>query len=181
MFCPKCGLQQVSEAARFCPRCGLPLTAVAEMVANDGQWPAYLAVPGQGVSPRKRGLRQGAALMLAGPFLAALFGVMNAVVGTKEELALVGLLCFLLGLLRIIYAFFEEKAPTGYAAVAPPAYAPPQLDPRQHAAALPPTSAPPARGFFAGRRDTAQVAPPQSVTDGTTRLLDTDSDSPRGR
>ena len=180
MFCPKCGLQQVTDVVRFCPRCGLPLGGVIELVANDGQWPSYLALPAQGVSPRKRGLRQGGALMLVGVFLAPMFGVMNLLFGTQEELALLGLLVFLLGFLRIIYAFFEDKTPAAQPASLP-AYAPPTSQPQFNAAprsaALPPTSTPPARGLFGRRRDTAEVAPPASVTDNTTRLLEIDHDT----
>ena len=36
MFCPRCSHQQISDYALFCSKCGFKLSAVKELVANDG-------------------------------------------------------------------------------------------------------------------------------------------------
>lgn len=36
MFCPRCSNQQTSDSARYCTKCGFQISAVKELVANDG-------------------------------------------------------------------------------------------------------------------------------------------------
>src|ERR1700754_5223150 len=64
MFCPQCGLRQTSNEARFCSSCGFQLHVVTEIMKTGGQLTRRPPVPGQ-LSPRSKGLRQGAMMMLS--------------------------------------------------------------------------------------------------------------------
>jgi hypothetical protein len=184
MFCPKCGQSQVSDEVRFCSRCGFALGVVAPLLTNHGV--SHVGAPlvaAQGVSPRRKGIRQGGKLMLFGTFLIAFLAVFVELTGFPDEFPLVGVLVFLAGFLRMIYAFlFEDKTPAAVAPIHPTGqtFAPQQFDPRAQPGALPPAEFRPAPSFFAPRTDTAEIATPPSVTDHTTRLLD-DQNEPRER
>jgi hypothetical protein len=184
MFCPKCGQSQVSDEVRFCSRCGLALGGVAEVVANNGLLPAPLLAPGNApgaMSPRRKGVRQGGALVLVGVFLIPMLAILHAAIRFPTELTLFGVLAVLAGLLRLLYAvIFEDKSPAAHAAQPYPTTAPGQFDPRARVGALPPGDFQPAPSFFAPRSDTAEIPVPPSVTDHTTRLLGHEND-PRER
>lgn len=193
MFCPNCGQRQVSNEARFCPACGFPLEVVGEVLAHGGrlqQRPPQPQGP-VGLSPRQKGIRQGAMLMLTVMLvvpLLAIFGVaLLRLPGELVALAAVGLP--VAGLLRIFYALmFESNAPFLPAATQQAYMPPPTIPnyvgtPQQQSHALPPrhfTPTPmPARPQ---RYNTGElVEPPRaSITDHTTRLLDKQPDeSPR--
>ncbi len=187
MFCPNCGQRQVSNEARFCPACGFPLEGVSELLAHGGRlhWrpPQQTGTPE--LSPRQKGIRQGAMVMLttllAVPFL-AIFGVaMLDLPGEFVALAAVGLP--VLGFLRIMYALlFESNGPALPAAPPQPSYMPPPTIPNylgapppQQSHTLPPRQATPIpTPARPPRYNTGElVEPPRaSVTDHTTRLLD---------
>ena len=129
MFCPQCGQQQVSGDIRFCSRCGLPLNVVAEVLAAGGALPsnAFAMHGGGRLSPRQRGVRQGAMLMLSTMLLVPLMAIITSFITGGEEffIPIVAISCFVGGLLRIIYALmFEEKFSPGVP-VAVPQYVPP--------------------------------------------------------
>src|SRR3954470_20889760 len=153
MFCPQCGQRQVSNEARFCPACGFPLEVVGELMAGGGRlhWrPPPQPVGTPELSPRQKGIRQGAMLMLLTLLvvpLLAIFGVaMLNLPGEMVALAAVGLPVG--GFLRIMYALlFESNAPALPAAPRP-AYVPPPAIPNylgtptpQHSHTLPPRQA----------------------------------------
>ena len=192
MFCPQCGQRQVSSEARFCPACGFALEVVGELLANGGRlqhWrPPQQSGP-QELSPRQKGIRQGAMIMLtvllAVPLL-AIFGVGLAnLPGEIVALAAVGLPIG--GFLRIMYALlFESNTPALPTAPQTP-YVPPQAIPNylgappQQSQALPPRQSTPIPAPARPQRfDTGElVEPPRaSVTDHTTRLLDKQPDEP---
>jgi len=192
MFCPNCGQRQVSNEARFCPACGFPQEVVGELVANGGRLPWRPPQPSapQELSPRQKGIRQGAMIMLSVLLfvpLLAIFGV--ALLGLPGEivaLAAVGLPVG--GFLRIMYALlFESNAPALPAApqtaYAPPPTIPNYLGTPQQAHALPPRQGTPipAPQRPPQRYNTGELAEPPraSVTDHTTRLLDKQPDEPR--
>jgi hypothetical protein len=185
MFCPKCGQSQVSDALRFCSRCGFALVGVAELLTSGGvstTTPHMNAAGGaQSLSPRRKGMRQGSALMLVGAFLMPMIAMLHPLIGLKGEYSLIGVLIFLVGLLRLLIAvIFEDKSPTMLQGT--PHYAPPnaqgQFDPRAQASALATGEFRPAQGLFARRVDTSEIPqPPTSVTDHTTRLLADREDS----
>jgi len=156
------------------------------LLANRGMLPHYPIPEGdQKISPRKKGVKQGALLFLLGvllvPILAVFASYAPGRVGTVFEFftILSALLCFTGGPLRMLFAaIFEEGAPTRQF-LTPPSYAPPPIPPPPAArvSALPPASVNPA-SQWRPRPQTAEILQPSSVTDHTTRLLDkSDSDT----
>src|SRR6266446_9725621 len=179
MFCLRCGQQQVTDALRFCSRCGFPMEGAMILLANRGLLPHYPVPEGeQKISPRRRGVKQGALLMLIGAVLVPLMGVFSAFAPGRIELmfeffaALSAILCFVGGPLRMLFAaLFEEGAPPRQF-VPPSAYAPPAIPPPVRVTALPQATATPTVGWRARPQTAEIVAPPSVVTDHTTRLLE---------
>jgi hypothetical protein len=177
MFCPQCGQQQSSDGARFCARCGFQLEAVAGLLTTGGVPPVesmmqYEPAP---ATPRRKGVRLGGKLMLFGIFLGPALAMLSQLIGTPEELGLLGVMVFMAGMLRLIYALIFEDGPFRRSKLQPQAYAPPaptQFAPPYQASALPPSQSMPARGYVSPRTDTAEILYRPSVTEGTTRLLD---------
>lgn len=187
MYCPKCGQSQVSAEVRFCSRCGFPLAGVAELLLTGGMLPVHMAhnesTGSKPMSPRRRGVKQGAALLLASIFLVPFFGILHEVIGTPEEFMILGALGAMAAILRIIFAaFFEEGAPQATHFTPQPQrfYAPPQAPPPHINAAvqemLPPASQQGVPTYRQPQVDTGQLNHPPSVTDHTTRLLDKQTD-----
>ncbi|HEV3471413.1 MAG TPA: zinc ribbon domain-containing protein [Pyrinomonadaceae bacterium] len=174
MFCPECGQQQASDEVRFCSRCGFQLAGVTGLLATRGALPAgAVPAPAAAETPRRRGVRQGAKLLLFGIFLAAILGILSEVSrgSLPEELPAIGAVIFLGGLLRIIYAALFEDGPYRQQAAPHPAYVPPAAPPAR-GPELPPARSIPARDYAAPRADTSEISYRPSVTEGTTRLLD---------
>lgn len=185
MYCPHCGTQQASNEVRFCSRCGFPLHAVAEILANGGNPPALAANSnGKKLTSRQKGIRQGAMLMLSTLLVVPLVAIISVFIFHRPQifvpLAAIG--CFIGGLLRIMYALLIEdnttvsneplnapRAPAALSNSTPPAYL---NAPRQSFIQSPPQnlSAP---VYQPPRRDTGELVPPPSVTENTTRLLET--------
>jgi hypothetical protein len=184
MYCPQCGQQQVSEVIRFCSRCGFPLEGVTQLLASGGALAAYLPAEGpKQMSPKRKGVKQGALLLLIGALLVPIMWVFSAfTVGIFSEgfqmlAALFALLCFVGGPLRMLYAaLFEEGAPSrpmlqprsSYIAPALPQAAQSRMN------VLPPAAANPMSAWR--RPNTAELVNPPSVTEHTTRLLDQKND-----
>jgi hypothetical protein len=175
----------VSAEVRFCSRCGFPLVAVNDLLATGGSLPVH-AVSNQSfspppISPRRRGVKQGAALLLVGIFLIPFFGILHETIGLPLEFMAISVIVIMAAVLRLIFAiFFEEAAPrTPPQFAAPPqAYTPP-IASRLHAPAqesLPPAPPQGVPSYRQPQVDTAQIMHPPSVTDHTTRLLDKQSD-----
>lgn len=182
MFCPQCGQQQVSDAARFCSRCGFQLAAVSGLLATGGRGaavtePTFEAVPAP-PSPKRKGAQQGGKAMLAGAFLIPALAIMSELIGTPEELALIGVIAFIGGLFRLLYALIFEDGPYRQHLQRQPAYTPqPQFaPPPREVSALPPPQSQPARAYAPPRPDTSELAYRPSVTEGTTRLLEREPD-----
>ena len=180
MFCPQCGQQQVSDAARFCSRCGFQLVAVSGLLATGGRGaapePAFEAVPAP-PSPKRKGVQLGGKLMLSGMFLGPALAALSEIIGTPEELGLVGVIVFMAGLFRLLYALLFEDGPYRRHLQRQQAYVPqPQFAPPREVSALPPPQAQPARGYAPPRQDTSELAYRPSVTEGTTRLLERERD-----
>jgi hypothetical protein len=164
---------------RFCARCGFPMEGTMHLLANGGLIPQYTSgVEQKGPSPRRRGVKQGALLMLIGAILVPIFGVMSSFAPGRLEnvfaffAALSAIICFLGGPLRMLFAgIFEEGAPPKSQFMMSNPYAPPVIAAPQARVSLPPAAvnrAPPWRQ----RPQTAEMQQPPSVTDNTTRLLD---------
>ena len=191
MFCPNCGQRQVSNESRFCPACGFPLEAVGELLANGGRlhWRPPQPTGPQEMTPRQKGIRQGAMVMLTTllvvPFL-AIFGV--AMLNMPGELVALGAVGLpILGFLRIIYALLFETSAPALPAAPQPSYVPPPAipnylgTPQQQSHVLPPRQSTPIPTPARPQRyNTGElVEPPRaSVTDHTTRLLDKQPEEP---
>ena|SRR2546425_403880 len=179
MYCPQCGQQQVSEVVRFCSRCGFPLEGVIHLLASGGTLPVYQAAEGRReMSARRKGVRQGASLMLVGAILVPLLGVLDGFARGPSLLdvlvPLAAILFFVGGPLRMLYAALFEEGAAPRTILSASSYVPPQFQspPLQgRAALLSPGTANPATGWRS-RPNTAELVHPPSVTENTTRLLD---------
>ncbi len=182
MFCPQCGQQQPSEELRFCSRCGFPLHGVVQLLATGGQplVPQMQGMPRQR-SPRYEGVKQGVSLFLIGMVLVPLVAVFSTLILRRPEMFVppVAIICFVGGLMRIIYALIFQEGAKSMAQYEPPAYIPPAVPQQQQMSggaarlgALPPQRTVPASGWR--RPDTAELVQPPSVTENTTKLLDRD-------
>src|SRR5205814_7695063 len=100
------------------------------------------------ISPRRKGVKQGAVLLLSGAVIVPILGVLASFSNAAFPqilAALAAIICFVGGPFRMLYAaLFEEGAPRRLPVYGPP---PPvgvpqqqQFGPRQNAAALPPPS-----------------------------------------
>jgi hypothetical protein len=177
MYCPQCGQQQLSDNVRFCSRCGFLLEGVSTVLASGGMVPArYVQAGNKAMSPRSKGVRQGAMLMLSTALIVPILAILTVnLFGNPEVIVpLAAIVCFVGGLLRILYALIMEDAnppidvgqATGYAqgygshletSVRP---------------SLPPAS--PSPVGWRPRPNTAEIYQPPSITENTTRLLDKD-------
>ncbi len=178
MYCPKCGQQQPSGNVHFCSRCGFRLDSVSELLAC-----ASLVTPeattqsrSQSLSPRKKGVRQGAKLLFTSVVLLPIFFALAIFINGPAPL-MVPLTIFLAGLTRMLYSrLFGEDGTPGYKQpLTPRQSAPPRsfgLPP-----SLPPSQSVRVADSITKRADTAEMMPRGSVTENTTKLIDKASDS----
>jgi hypothetical protein len=184
MYCPQCGQQQVSDAIRFCSKCGFLLEGVAVVVASGGMLPArYIQPRNQQLSPRSKGVRQGAMLMLSTLLIVPLVSIISVFfLGSPEVIIpITAIFCFVGGLLRILYAVLMEDATPQMDHNQMSSYSQPsvpQIDHSVRNAALPPASANTGTRWRP-RVNTAELYQPPSITENTTRLLD--KEGPKGR
>ena len=153
------------------------LEGVAVVLASGGQVPMGYVQPGNvKLSPRSKGVRQGALMMLSTLLLVPLVAIItvNFLEPLEFLIAVTAIVCFVGGLLRILYALLMEDAypvtsvdhVAGYAATGVP-----QVDTSARNVALPPASVNPAPSWRP-RPNTAEIYQPPSITENTTRLLD---------
>ena len=183
MYCPQCGQQQVSDVTRFCSRCGFLLEGVAVVLAAGGQVPMRYIQPGSTkLSPRSKGIRQGAMLMLSTILVVPIVSIISVfIIGHPEIVVpITAITLFVGGLLRILYALLmEESYPStdvNHVGYAPTGMS--HLDASVRNAALPPASAN-AVPSWRPRPNTAEIYQPPSITENTTRLLDKDDPNRR--
>jgi len=180
MYCPNCGQERLTDATNFCSRCGYLLTGTAELLKKGGS----LAVSDSSKtpSPRSRGVKQGAFMMILGVELFPIIGILATFLFRMTPwpagIVLFGL--FFGGLVRIAYALmFEEKAPVGLPPAATLRIGENQLSGQSSNPKLPPASfVPPETGRTGRWLDTNELEP-HSVTDSTTKLLEIEDDGPR--
>ncbi len=179
MYCPQCGQQQVSDSLRFCSRCGFPLEGVLQLLGSGGALPFYQPSGPREMSARRKGVRQGAALFLAGAVLVPMLGVFYSFTNGPNLLdilvPLAAIIFFLGGLMRMLFAAIFEEAVPKHHHIVTTSYAPP---PVSQLGAHAPSALPPARNnpatSWRSRPITSEVRQPSSVTENTTRLLDKD-------
>jgi hypothetical protein len=183
MYCPQCGQQQASEEMRFCSRCGFPLGVITQVLAQGG----VLAIgdaesQGRKMSPRQRGVRQGAMLMLSALLVVPLMVFAVLLFHSDFLIPLIPLsavVCVVGGFIRIAYALmFDDAAPPAAlnASTVAPAmpFASAQLNaPVRGNAALPPAQEMVMPSTDWRRRpETSEIVQPPSVTENTTKLLE---------
>src|SRR6266705_3947312 len=146
MFCLRCGQQQTSDTMRFCSRYGFLLEGAMVLLSHGGMIPQYSASSDEKKnSARRKGVKQGALLMLIGAVLVPLLAAFGSYAPGRIPVVfeffatLAAIICFVGGPLRILYAaLFEEGAQPR---LAPPvSYAPPVITapPTPRLSALPP-------------------------------------------
>ena len=165
---------------RFCARCGFPLEGAMVLLAHGGMLPRYEAAGGgPTISPRRKGVKQGALLMLIGAVLVPLLGIFSSFAPGRISVAFeffaaaAAVFCFVGGPLRMLFAaLFEEGAPPQQF-VMPASYGSPAMPPTPvRLAALPQATATPTVGWRARPQTAEIVQPPSVVMDHTTRLLE---------
>ena len=150
-----------------------------QLLAHGGMLPFYEPPGEKTISPRRRGVKQGASLMLLGALIVPVFGVLSAFAPGRLDnvfaffAALSAVLCFLGGPLRMLFAaIFEEGAPASHHLTPQTSYRVPPAMPPARAPALPPAAAANPASQWRQRPDTGEIHPRASVTDSTTQLLD---------
>jgi hypothetical protein len=178
MFCPKCGQQQLSEETKFCSRCGFLLTAVWDLVSNNGlSNQTSVARTDNAISPRKKGIKRGGKLLMLGLIIVPLLVIFSALFQLHPALVIaVSILTFWGGILRMIYARLFESAYPNEIDVERETLSFAKKILGKKTNALPPQSisvssyAPPAASNW---RDTNDLPQP-SVIENTTKLLEKD-------
>ena len=142
----------------------------------------YLAPGSRKLSPRSKGVRQGAVMMLSTILIVPIVSIISVfILGYPEVIIpLAAISLFVGGLVRILYALIMEDAVApmefqqmaGYASPTVP-----QFDRSVRNAALPPPSVNPTTSWR--RPNTAEIYQPPSITENTTRLLD--KEDPKNR
>lgn len=171
MYCPRCGQQQVSDDTRFCSRCGLPISGLAEWVAGGGvPVGREEAVPAASASPRRKGTRRGAKLMFLSGVLTPIFFVLGLLVDHPFPLV-VPFTIFFAGLSWLLYArIFGEELPPAKSRQGQPS----RLGGASGGTALPPAANAGINIMGGQPVRTAELVKPPSVTEHTTKLLDSD-------
>ena len=153
------------------------MVGVSQLVANGGALPHALVKPQPiKMSERKRGLKQGAVLMLSGFIIVPILGIISAALNAEPVLmAIVAILTFLGGLLRMIYAMlFESKAVEAQNESIFPEFVGKRISPNKQVNSLPPAENIPNPNYIppvVNWRDTNDLAAPSSVTEETTKLF----------
>ncbi len=114
MFCPRCGQEQVTSETKFCSRCGFLLTGVQELIYNNGlPIQTLVASENKGMSPRKKGFKQGGQLLFLCLILVPIIAIISGALNFSPALSVItGILTFWGGILRILYArVFESNEP----------------------------------------------------------------------
>jgi hypothetical protein len=171
MYCPQCSQEQTAGEMRFCSRCGFPLTIVSQLVANGGALAGFDTEGKRQLSPREKGARWGALLMIISGVLFPIVMLLTAMKHDAAVLFFPVLLIFLAGLARLLYAKLlqpntpmqkEIPAASGQRIAQ-------QLNPAPHSGLAANESV-----HVSNWRqpiDTSEMAQPPSVTDNTTKLL----------
>jgi hypothetical protein len=168
MYCPQCSQEQVAEEMRFCSRCGFPLKIVSELVRNGGALAGFDPEARGQLSPRQRGVRWGAILMILSVLLIPLAGMAAAMKEDFFVLFVPVFLIFAVGLVRLLHAYLlASKIPNeiqSSSAVRIKHLAAAQTSALSAGQAIPVAD-------WRQPVNTAEMAERSSVTENTTRLL----------
>ena len=173
MYCPQCSQEQGAEEMRFCSRCGFPLTIVSQLVSSGGALAGFDPEAKGQLSPRQKGVRWGAILMIISALLVPLAAVMTAMKGDFFVLFFPVFLVFVFGLARLLHAYL--LAPSTPTENESSLAAKTKHLPDAHASALPAGQDIPIT-TWRQPVNTSEMAQPPSVTDHTTKLLDAETE-----
>ena len=171
MYCPNCGQQQFSEM-RFCSRCGLALSGLAEWLAGGTPLTKRTeTVQATGDSPRRKGIRRAAKLMFFSGVLFPIFLAISIAVNEGGPM-FVPFMVFFISLVLMLYArLFSDKYPTAINQASQTS----ALGSTKARSSLPPAAINvPMPGTGQQQVRTNELAQPPSVTENTTRLLDSE-------
>ncbi len=176
MFCPKCGQERISMDTSFCSRCGFLLTGTADILQLGGLLPRLSSEPSyQPPSPRSRGIKQGAFILLLSILIIPLLTVFSILINLRTPALVIVAAILLLsgGMLRMAYAWmFESPVRGGFSFEENTLSASPSFHKRTANAELPPQQTYPASSYAApGKGPDTRDLEPRSVTEHTTRHL----------
>ena len=165
----------------FCSRCGFLLTGTADLLMTGGLIPHIQAPTGfKAASPRNRGLKQGLFIFLLTFLIVPLIAIISVASHAPPfGVAIAAILLTTGGLLRMAYALMFESQITGGHTLDESAFAGAQtlLRRSRHMPGLPPQQTYPVPSYVqpatGNWRDTNELEP-GSVTEGTTKLLESD-------
>ena len=178
MYCPRCGQQQASEEIKFCSRCGFPLGLVSELIAHGGFLPQLADLH----KTKKRLTKKNGVVfsLLWTMFFLFIMAPFWAITGVEEMVALSGVIGIFGGLMWLIASLiFLKSAPNDSL----PANELPNANVNNlygtNQKNLPPQQAQPAQSYVPPANswkapNTGEFSIPQSVTEGTTKLLKKD-------
>ena len=180
MYCPRCSQQQASEETKFCSRCGFPLGLVSEILAHGGFLPQLAELhKSKKWLTKKNGIVFSAMWAM---FFVLIMTPFWAIVGVEEMAALSSIVGIFGGLMWLITSLVFLKSVSQYSfptnelpnANVNNLY---ETNPR----VLPPQQSQPAQSYVPPVNlwrapDTGEYARPQSVTEGTTKLLKKDDE-----
>ncbi len=170
MYCPRCGQQQVSDEMRFCSRCGLPLGGLIQWLTAGGvPAEAPKQIQSSLPSPRRKRMRHGAKLMFISAVMFPVFLVFSLMIDEGMPVV-IPILVFFVGLVLMLYSWLFGN---DTAATTSPVQTS-TLGSTSTAGALPPAANFPMYEGPGQQVRTAELAQPASVTENTTRLLDTE-------
>jgi hypothetical protein len=173
MFCPQCSQQQLSENVRFCSRCGFSLRIVAELIENDGSLVERPTREAEShLSPRQKGVRLGALMMLTSLLIALVQALMPTLVDKLVVLAAPVVICFFVGFVRLFYAVFFEDGTKRPQRIADSSGKARELRESADASLSAGESIP---VHNRRRVNMAEMTRPLSITEGTTELLENNS------
>ena len=184
MHCPRCGQQQVSDQIKFCSRCGFQLGLIAEILAHGGTLPqlAELYSKKSGWFTKKNGVILAALWFISFVMmLPAFFAIAGADDGAGV-LAIFGVFTTMMILIISLALLPSSRKKFQLPAGEMPQHGMPAgLHGNVGHGALPPQQTQPAASYIppegSWRADTADLARPGSVTEGTTRLLKKDEEA----
>ena len=161
MYCPQCGQQQLANEMRFCSRCGFNLGVVNELISGDVVLQRVHAK-----SPLLRRMKAlvGAKLMFFGAATLPFALLFSIIFDTPGPFA-VPFILFILGIVQVLYVLlFGKTTHHEFGNMVVTNHATTEL--RASIAERP---------KLASRPDTSEIVTPASVTENTTKLLDSSS------
>ncbi len=178
MYCPRCGQQQLSEETKFCSKCGFPLGLVSEILAHGGFLPQLAELyKSKKWLTRKNGVVFSILWTIFFLlFLASLFGIADIpeLAGISAVIGIFGGLMWLITSLVFLKSASKEFFPANEL---PNANVNNLYEANQKT--LPPQQSQPAQSYVPPVNswkapNTGEFSIPQSVTEGTTKLLKKD-------